>query len=156
VEERLFYLTALGAVLAQLIVFITLVFNARQARVIAERTRKWEVEDRAVLATHVTDTSSKLAEKVHMTSELLAAKVMTTSQDLATKVLETSAALEKKVEASNAAIADAIKENTLKTDASALAAREAYTEANHVNVKISDLNERLLSNERRDAEKGRK
>lgn len=56
---------------------------------------------------------------------------------LATKVVETTSE-----------IRDAIAENTAKTEQATVAAHDAYKEANHVNVKISDLNARLLKQEK--------
>lgn len=51
------------------------------------------------------------------------------------------------VEQKHKEVMGAIAKNTDRTEAAATAAHEAYTEANHVNQKIQDLNKRLLEQE---------
>lgn len=96
-------LTNLTLIVTTTLTFLTLVFNARQARLREERHRAWELEDRKALAGRVSTTTNEIKE--------------------------------------------AIAENTMKTEQATAAAHEAYQEANHVNVKISDLNARLLHQE---------
>lgn len=43
-------LGVIAAVAAQVITFLTLMFNARQSRLREERARKWQLEDRMALA----------------------------------------------------------------------------------------------------------
>lgn len=116
-----------AAIIGQIVTLITLVYNSKQQRLREERNHRWEVEDRAALAT-----------KVVQTSDALAAKVLQTSDALASTVVQTTAGIQ-------AAIAD----NTIKTEQATTAAHEAFKEANNVNNKISDLNNRLLDQERK-------
>jgi len=117
------------AVVAQVMTLITLMFNARQARLRREVERREELEDRAALrAVEVEDRKA-----------------------LAAKVINVSEALARKVEESSTQIHEAIADNTRETIEVGKRAEAAYTEANHSNVKISDvkneisnLNQRLL------------
>lgn len=59
---------------------------------------------------------------------------------VALKVVEGSTILSER----HAAITQAIAENTTQTSRAATAAHEAYQEANQVNVKIANLNARIL------------
>jgi len=128
-----------AAVIAQLVTFATVMFNARTTRQRAERDRQWEIEDRKVLAAHVQSTSDTLAVKVRQTSEDLTAKVMETSAMLVQTVKRTSAALSEKVTDTSDALTAAIAENTLRTEEAKSAAHDAFVEANHVNEKIASL-----------------
>jgi H+/gluconate symporter-like permease len=130
-----------SAVMAQLVVFATLVFNAWHQGRREARNRQWEIEDRAVLAKKVADTSTVLAAKVVDTSAILADKVVSTSLDLAAKVNETSRTLLEKVDATTTAITAAIHANTVMTERAADRADAAYQEANHVNNKIAAIGE---------------
>jgi len=65
-------------------------------------------------------------------------------------------ALAKKVFDSNEAALAAIAENTTETRQATASADRAYTEANHVNIKIENLNQRLLANEKKRDERDEK
>lgn len=127
--------SVLGVIVTQLFIFLTLVFNSWSAKRTALQNRQWEIEDRKALAQHVVLVSTNLA-----------AKVVETSTDLAKTVTDTSEKLAVKVEASNEAIREAIAENTAVTKEAKEAAREAYTEANNVNMKIAEIGIKVNEN----------
>jgi gas vesicle protein len=68
-------------------------------------------------------------------------------QMVAKKVVESSQMLANVVAQQHQELTEAISENTSKTDQAITAADSAFKEANHVNIKISDLNKRLLDRE---------
>lgn len=125
-----------GTVIAQLATLITLMFNARQARLRAERQRAEELEDRAAARKIELEDRAELARRVERTNDALTIKVDETAQNLH----------------------KAIAENTEKTIEVGQQAKVAFAEANHTNDKfhavsqvVSDLNQRLLDQEKRNA-----
>lgn len=105
----------LAGVVAQLVTYLTVRFNAKQARAIEAQRRAWDIEDRkataALAAEQMGDAVATVAQHVKVSGDRLAA---------------------------------AIADNTRKTEGAALAAREAFHEANHVNEKIASLGLRAL------------
>jgi methyl-accepting chemotaxis protein len=140
----------LGVVVAQLATFATLVFNARQQRLREERVRGWEVQDRAMLARTVTETSERLAATVtNQHGSVVAAIADNTHKteeatQKATEAFQEANHVNNKIAHLNAAIID----NSTKIEQAIAGAHEAYREANHVNSKISELQQRLLTQER--------
>lgn len=113
-----------GLIAANLLTLLTLIVKDWFAGRREERHRKWEVEDRASLASTVVDTASTLASKVERTSDTLASKVQDTSSVLAAKVEATSSVLAAKVEqqavvssASSEKIIDLLRQNQSALDA---------------------------------------
>jgi len=123
-----------GGIVAQLCTLIIIMFNARQARLRREEQRRWDMEDRAALAKKVVETSTALADKVIKTSIKLAKSVKSTGDDLTKHVSQTA------------------KDLTVRVDGATDAAHEAYKEANNVNMKIENLNKRLISEEEKKEE----
>lgn len=123
----------IGTVGAQFATLFTLMFNARQARLRAERQRVEELEDR------------KEARKIELEDRAtLAAKVEQARVELVSKVDERAGQLHQ-----------AIAENTEETKLASQKADAVFVEANHSNTKIttiseriSDLNQRLLDREK--------
>ena len=68
---------------------------------------------------------------------------------IANKVAATSEALKKHTEVGRQEVLSAIQSNTEQTKKATEAAHEAYKEANNVNVKIEDLNKRLLEEQKK-------
>ncbi len=138
----------------------------------AERDRLWLKEDRDMQRLHadtiaatVTDTARNLAVKVSEDSErngrrqdAIAATVQATAATLAAKVaadsqhvtvttqslVEKVAAAEKIAMEALAELKRLVAENTQLTVTAVDRADAAYKEANHVNVKISNINSQLL------------
>jgi len=139
---------------------------AAAAKLVDDRTardRQWALEDRAALA-------AELAAKVAASEDKIARELRATAAELALKVAADHAevarvqrahatelaaqgrhdqlmlaATVQKAEGVAIQAVDTltvlVKENTLKTEEGTAAARAAYTEANHVNLKIEHLAE---------------
>ncbi len=141
-----FSVTNYSAAIIGLVTLLTVIWNSRQQRLKEERLRKWEIDDRAVVAAKVADASNALAARVAMTSDVLAIKVTQTAADLAQKVIDTSLSLAHTVTVTGELLQDkvrvleaAIAENSKLTVEAKQAARDAFVEANHVNNKIAAL-----------------
>jgi ABC-type transporter Mla subunit MlaD len=145
-EASVIVYTVVAAIVAQAFTFVTMVWKDRSQRIRDRQARADELEDRKALAQQVIDTSDKLASKVHDTSEKLATKVIDTSLVLAQTVNDTSIKLAEKVVETTAAITEAIAANTALTREAKDAAREAYTEANNVNLKIAEIGLQVKEN----------
>ena len=128
----------------------------------AVREREWLVEDRKQLALDLTTRNAELATKVQMTADTLAAKQAVDlanvaalgrshALELADRVRHDQSELSDRVshvteitEKAVVSIGAKIDENTKLTQQVGVKADAAYNEANHVNIKISDLNKQLL------------
>jgi hypothetical protein len=120
------------------------------AKVLDDRTardRQWALEDRRELA-------ATLAAKVEASAATVAATVEATASTLAAKVAADHSTLRGQVDKAEASANKAVedltvlmRENTTLTSEVGRQAAAAYSEANHVNLKISDLNKRLLERE---------
>jgi len=95
---------------------------------IAERNRRWLIEDRAALA-------ATLQAKVEATAATVAATAELTAHKLALKVAEDQRLAAAHVETITAALA----ENTRLTVGVGERAEAAYQEANSVNLKIAEI-----------------
>jgi len=126
-------LVIFSLLIGQLFTLLTLMYNARQARLREERKRVAELQDRIAAREIEVEDRRALAAQVVTTATNVAQHVETTALNIAQHVEQTTARLHK-----------AISDNTEETRQVGQKADAAYTEANHVNTKISDLNERLL------------
>lgn len=86
-------------IIGQIATFGTLVFNARQLRFEAERKRKWEIEDRALLAAKVVAVGDTLAAKVDQQHIEVSAAIAenTEKTDQAIKVSQEANHLSRKI-----------------------------------------------------------
>ncbi len=110
-------------------------WNSRQQRLREERNRKWEMDDRAMVAATAVKASDDLATRVSSTAEVLASKVIETSVQLADTVKKTTEILLLRV----TQLEQALHDNARLTSEAKAAAQDAYQEANHVNRKIAAL-----------------
>jgi len=140
----------LATFLASLTTFMTLVYNGRQQRLREERARRWEIEDRALLAKQVMDTSSALAQTAAQQHDVVVAAIAdnTTKTELSTEKATEAFREANHVNHKIADLNSAIIDNSSKIEEAIAGAHAAYEEANHVNNKISQLQERLLVQEK--------
>ncbi len=112
------------AVVEHLVLFITFLVTTLVTWRKAARDRKWDLEDRQILA------SKDQSDRARIAEELL-----------------------QRLERQEAVRQEAHVELANRVEASTSAAQAAYSEANHVNLKLEKLNERLLDVAQHDAAK---
>jgi hypothetical protein len=128
-------------------VLVGLVFNYLRDG----RTRRWLEQDRKLLAEETSAAAKAVALKQAETATQLSAKQAESAKALADHTTQQTADLRQlALERADKLEKDLVRIATELADTKE-AAGAAYQEANHVNIKISDLNQRLLDAEEKKA-----
>jgi len=130
--------------LIQLGLFVTTVSGFAYTWFREGRTRQWQLADAKAMAEKVNTDAKAMAEKVNADAIALASKNYQEAAAMAAKVIADAKIIADKVHESAQKLADKVAENTTVSTDAAKGAKEAYTEANSINSKIANLQEKLV------------
>jgi hypothetical protein len=120
-------------------------FTVRNANRREARQREWAVEDRAAAAQERKEATAQIIAEASAKAEALLITTKATASALALEGKRTAAKLREDMRISSNELESRLNEVHQTATAGLEQASSAYKEANHVNMKISDWNERLLA-----------
>ncbi len=138
--------TVFNPLIGQLVLLLTTIAGFVAAAWRENRNRRWAAEDRAIQAAIVTAERRAATEEIIERARAEAEAVRIKTDAAAAALREEGIQLAARIRAQQAATAQHL---IAKVGEATTAAHEAYKEANDVNGKIADLNERLLIREAR-------
>ena len=139
----------------QLVILATTVAGFAWQAYKENRSRRWASEDRAAATSQIIADAAAQAEatriKTAALAETLKLEALLETARLRNEVLERGETVRHEVIAAASVARDEARKQAealgAAIDATKTAAHEAYKEANHVNLKIEDLNKRLMKSQ---------
>lgn len=108
------------------------------------RTRRWQLADAKAMAEKVNADAHAVAEKLSAEALKVAAKVNQESAETARQLVHDAEAVAAKVQHAAETLATKVNETIVGTERATTGAQKAFSEANSVNTKISQLQAQLV------------